>query len=915
MKRGGPWRRWARALRPDPVQEIEEELGHHVEARIRDYVDRGLDPESARHAALERMGELDRVRSECVRMLDSEERTEERRMSLRVSWLDVKLGARMLVKYPGLSLVAVVGMAVAIAIGAGSFAFIYAVLDPSLPLEEGDRIVTIQNWDPRISNPNRRLLYDLSVWREEVESVRNLGAFRINSRNLVTSDGTAELIQIAEMNAAGFELARVSPVLGRRLADGDEGPGAPPVVVIAYEEWQRLFGGDPDIIGRVVRLGQTVHSVIGVMPEGFRFPLSNRYWVPLRLNPSDYEIGGGPSISVFGRLADGVTMGQARAELAMIGERLAAAYPDTHAQLRPQVLPYAHPFFDIDSPAMAVALHALQIAISMLMIVVSVNVAILVYARTAARWGEIAVRMALGASRRRVLAQLFVEALLLSAAAAVLGLGIAGLALAQVDALLRRIPDVAVPFWWDLGLSPGLVAYVVGLALIGGVIVGVIPGLKATGQRVQAGLQQLSSRGSQMQLGRTWTMLIVVQVGIAVAILPAAVFYASEMARFGTHDPGYAIDEFISGWFSLERDEFPAAAEAAEYERAFEERMASRAAELVRRLDAEPGIGVTYASYYPGIEPGARIEVEGVDGRATNEDNSVSHVVTTNNIGIGLFALFDVPIVAGRGFVDADMREGSTAVIVDRSFVDSIANGANVIGRRFRYLSRSGRPETRDTAEIRWFEIVGVVPDFPNAPGTAGFAYSEPRIYHPAAPARAGSDLLIVRVRGRAAAEFAGPLRAIAAAVDPSLQLHDLLPVSESRRMTQQGLRLFALGIGLLTGSVILLSAAGIYAMMSFTVARRRREIGIRSALGANPRRLLTGIFARAGVQLGAGVAVGLCLAIALDLGSGGWIMGGRAPVLLPIVSVLIVAIGMMAAIGPARRGLAIQPTEALREE
>jgi hypothetical protein len=454
--RDGSWRRWRRILWRNPADDVNDELDHHVEERIRDYIARGMDPESARGAARERLGDLDRVRDECTRMLTGERRARDRRILLNVSLLDVKLGLRMLAKYPGLSLVAVLGMAVAIAIGAGAFAIIDAMLDPTLPFDEGDRIVTIQNnRADEPGNPERRALHDFVMWREELESVQDLGAFRTGSRNLIADNGTA-LVRVAEMSAAGFRITRVLPVEGRYFAEDDEREGAPAVLVIAHEEWQRRFDGDPDIIGRTVRLGATPHTIIGVMPEGFRFPFAHRYWVPLRLDPSDYARGSGPSIDMFGRLADGVSLRRAQAELTAIGQRMSAAYPETHRYRRPRVMHYTHAAFDVDSPQVALAFRALQLAIGMLLVVVALNVAILVYARTTTRAGEIAVRSALGASRRRVVAQLFVEALVLTGAASVVGLAIAAAALATLDGLLRRFVD-DLPFWVDIGLSVGSV--------------------------------------------------------------------------------------------------------------------------------------------------------------------------------------------------------------------------------------------------------------------------------------------------------------------------------------------------------------------------------------------------------------------------------------------------------------------------
>jgi hypothetical protein len=231
-----------------------------------------------------------------------------------------------------------------------------------------------------------------------------------------------------------------------------------------------------------------------------------------------------------------------------------------------------------------------------------------------------------------------------------------------------------------------------------------------------------------------------------------------------------------------------------------------------------------------------------------------------------------------------------------------------------------------DSGGEQWYEIVGVVPDFPEPMLPEIVNAAERMLYHPLAPgdersANVGMNLsgtpfmLVARSRGRSAAGLIASLRDIAASVDPALQLHELSTVVETRRTTMQGMRMVALGIIVVTASVLLLSAAGIYAMMSFTVARRRREIGIRTALGADSRRILTGIFARAGAQLGIGVSIGVFFAVLLEWVSGGLIMGGRAPVVLPAVAAVILTIGLIAALGPARSGLAVEPTEVLREE
>ena len=897
--------------RADVEAEMTEEFQHHLALLTEDLVRRGYPPAEAARLARVEFGHIPSHKEDAraARGLSALD-------EIGFSWLDVKLGVRMLRKHPGLSLVSVIGMSVAIAVAAGYFAGIGAVMDPQVPLDEGDRIVSIQNRAVAGAGEERQTLRDFVAWRDQLKTVRELGAFTSGPRNLLVPGRTAEAIEVARMTASGFRIARTSPVLGRALMAEDEREGAPPVVVIAHEEWQRVFGGDPAILGRPVRLGSEVHTVVGVMPAGFRFPITHRYWVPLPQRLADAQRGDGPSLRSFGRLADGATRDAAQAALEVVGARMAVAYPQTHQHLRPRVTPYTDPFNGVDNPAMATMLRTVQFAVGLLLVLVAANVAVLVYARTATRAGEIAMRTALGASRKRVVTQLFVEAFVLSATAAVVGLTIAGVALRTVESRWAQDADQPFPFWIDLGLTPGLVAYVALLAIVGGVIVGVVPALKATGRQVQIGLQQLGTRGSQKQLGRTWTSLIVVQVAIAVAVLPFAVYGAGKSVRRGTAVPGYPAAELLRTSIWLEREGAAPGLDSAAAARALEARFVDRAGELVRRLEAEPAVAaVTFASHFPGEERSDRVEVEGIgartattSGTAASQDGWIRH----SRVDPELFSVFDVPIVAGRAFVDSDARD-SSAVIVDQLFVERFLAGAPVLGRRVRLLrSRSGG-EPGEVEPGPWLEIVGVVPAFM---ASSDLDETDPKMYRPMTLDGASDAMhVVVRVRGSGARAFTARVRDIAAAVDPTLQLDELQSAADDERRQRQGALIVSFAVAVVTASVLLLSATGIYAMMSFTVARRRREIGIRAALGADARRVLTGVFAQAGRQLGMGVLAGLVLAGVVDRVVGDGPLEGKGALLLPAVAALMMAVGLLAALGPARRGLSVQPTEALREE
>lgn len=878
-------RSYGRALRhPSKVEsDMAEEFHHHLELRTRDLVEGGLSREEAARRARLDFGHIATHREEALAsrgltFLDQ----------LRFSRLDVKLGLRMLAKYPGLSLVSVIGMTVAIAVAAGAFVVADTMLNSTVPLPEGERLVALQNLDIEEGEDDPHAVHDFVQWREELRSVEDLTAFATESRNLVMPDGGTDLVAVARITASGFRVARVPPLLGRPLVDADDRPGAEPVVVIGYDEWQRRFDGDPGVIGRQLRLGTVAHTIVGVMPEDYRFPVNHAFWIPLELEPTRYERGTGPAISMFGRLASGVTLDQARAELATLGSRASAAWPDTHANLRAEVLPYTQPFSGINTPAARLNFHAIRLAVGLLLVLVAVNVSILVYARTATRLGEIAIRTALGASRRRVVLQLFVEAVMLSGLAAVLGIAITGFALGRLNTLMTGPSE---PFWIEYRLTAQVVLYVIGLALLAGVIVGVLPALKVTGRHVQARLQQITARGSEIQLGRTWTAMIVLQVAIAVAVLPYAVYTAAASLQHGTAPEAFPADEIVRAFVSVEGGD--AGSE--------ETRLIGATRELLNRLEAETDIaGVTVTRGFPGYERSARLEVE--DGTTIS--------IQYNDFGVDLLPLFGVGMLAGRGFEPADAGEGSTAVIIDETLARAMGGSLEtVLGRRVRLAA-----ENIDDTQPPWLEVIGVVPNFTTTEGVD--PDPDPLMYRPLALEHAmtgsGSVQIIARLHARADAPMAGRFRQIAASIDPTLQVTDTRTAASIRQEARQVHRYLGIGLSAVTLSVLLLSAAGIYAMMSFTVARRRREIGIRAALGAGARQVLTGIFARAAAQLGAGVLAGLAVALLLNQLAGG-MLSSRLLVLLPTVAAIIMTVGLLAALGPARKGLAVQPTEALR--
>lgn len=836
--------------------------------------------------------------------LDERRRQRRIRQGRVLSWLDVTLAWRMLLRYPALSLVSVLGMSVGITIAAGAFTGVSMMMGTTLPLPEGDRLVSLVNWDASTSSRELRLLYDLEAWRNAT-SVEDFGVSRNIQRNLIVGGRPPEVVMVAEISASGFRAARVGAQRGRTLLPQDERAGAPDAIVIGHDEWVRRFGADPDIVGQSVRLGPTAYTIVGVMPEGFGFPTSHSFWIPWRVDAAAYAPRSGPSVNVFGRLAPGATLESAQAELSAISRGLAAASPATHEHLRPMVMPYAKAFSEFEDSEDALAAYGVEIAIVLSLVLICVNVAILVYARTATRQGEIAVRTALGASRRRIVTQLFVEALMMAGVSAVIGIALTAVGLRQLEGALRGLVG-PWPFWFSLELHTTTVLYVVGLTLLAAAIVGVTPALKATGRHVHTRLQTLSpGSGSRMQMGRVWTALIVAQVAVTVAILPMAAYFAWSSLRLPSGG-GYATAEFLSASLSFDRTAAPGT-EAADG--AFAARYRGTLAEIERRLKDDPRVReVTFSLTSPGRELAVVLEAEGTGGRT---------LVRFNRVAPNFFSAFDVPVSIGRGLTAADASadaSGSTpGVLVSRGLVDQVFGGANPLGRRIKYVGPTGGAPSRNVPLERWYEIVGVVPDFPiRGPFDDE---SEGRVYHAAAAGDLYPARLNVRVRSGDPAALADPLRDLSASIDPDMLLLDVSTAEIALRRAQGMMRLIGVSLALVILSVILLSSAGIYALMSFTVARRRREIGIRAALGANRNRILAGIFSRVLAQLGAGAVLGLIAAVGLAQVLEGDMVGNYRAMLLPIVVLLMMTLGVIAAIGPVRQGLRIQPIEALRDE
>ena len=821
-------------------------------------------------------------------------------MRIGMSWLDVKLGLRMLFKYKGLSLAGGLALAGAIGLGAAWYDVVTDQFHPRLPFSEGDRLVEIEMQNAATRQGEGRVLHDFLNWRRDARAIEELGAYRTLERNLILGDARPEEVTVAEITASAFRIARVPPLLGRPLLDADEQPGAPPVVVLGYAVWQRRFGGRADAIGQVMQLGRSTTTIVGVMPEGFAFPVSHKLWVPLRLQPSGYAPLEGVTVRVFGRLAPGATREQAQAEIAALTERAAASSPRTHEHLRSSVVVYGAVLVlpgQRGNLGGWIGFATTHLPILLVLIVACTNVGTLVYARTATREAEIAVRHALGASRGRIVGQLFVEALVLAAVATVAGLAAADFGLRWVFTFLSA-QDQRLPFWIQPGLKFTTVIYAALLAVTAAAILGVLPALKATGSQVQGQLKNLGAGGSTLRFGSVWTTAMIAQVALTVICIPPAIAITEESLRDRVIRERFPSEQYLSASLELDRDPGPVRDSTASAS-TYAARIEPLYRELERRVGQEPGVvAVTFGDRLPGVSPSVRsAEVETPPGA---EPIRIRNLWTAS-VGPGYFEAFEKPIVSGRGLNDGDRTAIPQRVLVNESFARRWLKGGNPVGRRVRYAS-SDRP-----VKEPWLEIVGMVRDIGMTPTNFGEA---PYVFTAASPGSANPLVMAVRTTGDPAT-LVPRVRAIAAGLDAGLRLDTAQPLEDVVWREEAPSLALSGGVVAVVALGLCLSAAGIFSLMSVSVARRTREIGLRAALGATRTRLLAGIFSRAMLLVGSGVAAG----------NGGLFLLGLAGLdrvastgALITTSTVMLMVGLLACIEPARRALRIQPTDALKE-
>lgn len=798
--------------------------------------------------------------------------------------LDVRYALRMFRRSPGFFLTAVSALALGIGANSAVFSVLNAVLLRPLPYPQPDRLVTLwEDWQkrggPREEFTNPASFFD---WRDQAQSFEAMYAFT-GAGFTLTGEGEPERITGASVTPGLFGTLGVSPIIGRAFTEDEERPGGPRVVVLGHGLWQRRFGADANIAGKMLLMNGNPYTVTGVMPAGVRLPIMTQAecYVPLQAG----RTGRGNSfLRVVARMKPGVTLAQARTEMNLIANRLAQQYPDANAQIGSYVVGLQEQL----AGGTRMPILVLMGAVGFVLLIACANMANLLLVRASGRQKEVAIRIALGASRGQLLRQLLTESVLLGSAGAVLGLLLAS---AGVQLLLQAGPNL-LPEIVQVRVDGFVVLFTLALGLGTGVLFGMFPALQVARPAVQEVLKEGGAASAGAGGQRMRSALAVAEIALSLILLAGAGLLIRSFFTLLNVDPGFDARNLITLDLAAPRNRYPEGQQVAEFYARFMERLRA-----VPQMDAVAGI-----SHPPFSQNRMDLNyrVEGEPPLPPGRMQAAWVRLATPDY----FSALRIPIRAGRAFNERDRSEGPQVVIINESLAKLHWPGGSPIGKRIDF-GGDDRPE--------WREVVGVAG---NVRSFGLEAEEPPAAYQPyyASPVR----VLTFLVRTHSTPAQIGPqLRAVLREMDPDMVLGNLTTMERRMEGFLAQRRFTMLLLGAFAGSALVLAAVGIYGVMSYAVAQRTREVGIRMALGASSADVLWLIAGQGMTLVGIGAAIGMAAAFALSRFVATMLYGvsPRDPVAFVAGAALLGLVALCACLFPARRATRVDPLVALRYE
>ena len=803
--------------------------------------------------------------------------------------LELTYAVRTLRRHPAFLVTAAGTLAIVICANVTVFSLVNAILIRPMPFgDRTDRVVALhsthrlqaEDWDDSVlSYP------DLLDVRNQANSFEGVGGF-VTRNFTVTTDADAERLLGVSVTPDLFPLLGIEPILGRNFTP-DEGapPGLETSVILTHGVWERRFAGDPNIIGRSVIINERARTVVGVMPRGFKFPERSELYMPLRLVDSSRAAR---SVAAVGVLKHNIPLAQAQSELDAVATRLESTYPQSNHGFGLRLLRFRDSQLRPEDRTLSATLMA---AVTFVLLIACANLANLFLVRGAARQREMAVRAAMGATRRRLIWGLLSESAVLAIAGTVLGtLG----AVWAIDLMRLSFPE-ELPYWVQLGVDGRMVLFTIVLTGLTTIAIGLLPALRASRPRVVEDLKEGGRASTIGRVGqRTQAGLAVAQVALCLALLVGAnlmirSFVLLQRTNIGfDHVPMLTLRVYLAG-------------DAVDDNRARAE-FFSRAVEALRSL---PGaLAVAATTSVPSDDGGQPIRIVTDDRVAVDEQVGAQAITTTS----GLMDAFGLTLIEGRTFTEGESSDPDARVtIVNRRLAARLWPDGSAVGRRI------GMPRQHD---LTWYRVIGVAPDLVYEEVGEQTDQSRLNLYFPYAISAPRSVALLIRTQGDPAA-LAAPARDALRRMHPGLPVYDIRTMTEVRRLTTWEQQFFGTMMGAFAAAALLLACLGIYALLAYAARRRTHEIGVRLALGASPRDVITLFIGQAGRIGAAGLLIGLALALGVARALSGtvfavdvfdpWLFAGTGGALLSVL--------LLAAFIPARRAARTDPMIALRAD
>ena len=815
---------------------------------------------------------------------------------------DLRFAVRLIVKERWFTAVAVAALALGIGVNATVFTLVNAVLIRGLPFKDSAQLYMLGARRQTDSRTGRLSYPELQDWRAQARTFAALAAFSNTSVNLADDRAVPEQARGTYLTANAFTVLGQPPLIGRDFTEADEHKGAEKVVILGHGIWKNRYGADAAALGRVLRINGEPSTIIGVMPEGLMFPTETALWMPFVPTTAQERRNDRP-LDVFGRLRTGASRAEAQAEMDGITGRLAVQYPDTNKEFPGALIQTFNERFN--GGEIRQIFLAMMGAVGFVLLIACANVANLLLSRSAHRSREIALRIALGASRWRVVRQLLVESVVLGCIGGAFGMLLALVGIRLFD---KAVADVGKPYWIQFTVDWTVLAFLAGICVFTGVVFGLAPALQVSRTSVNEVLKE-GGRGTSGSRRAQWlsSVMVVVEIALTIVLLIGAGLMARSFLRMYSQDIGIRTDYLMTMQLGLPDTKY----KTPESRREFFDRLGPR-------LEAVPGAeAVAVASNVPP-QGGRRRDLE-IDGRPL-ASGVQRPTVTTVTISPTFFATVGAQLQRGRPFGPSDGAPGAETVIVNQRFASEFFPGEDPIGRRIRFPQGPPTPKASTPgtpappAPAVWHTIVGISPTIHH--GRRQDAEPPAVAYISLRQEAPGFASLLIRSRLDPGV-IMNAVRHEVQAIDQDQPVFTVQTMSQLLAQQQWPFRVFGTVFAIFAVIALVLAAVGLYAVMAYSVTQRTQEIGVRMALGAVGRQVSWLILRRGLVQLVIGLTLGL---------SGGW-FASRAlrpllvqvapndPVTFVSITLLLTVVALAACLIPARRATRLDPLTALRRD